>query len=135
MMIQLDATGRPDESLALEIVGPLQPNSEENVRGKMLSFSLQKGHLRANACYLPLQSVNLEVLSFSLRLIVFFFPSFFFGFFVFLFLVPCPSSFFIWRLLVNLLNTINQVRHLPLDELELGSLRGTIQRVCYLLDC
>lgn len=78
--IKLDATGRPDESLALEIVEPLQPSSEENVRGKILSFSLQKGHLRANACYLPLQSANLEV------------------------------------------------RHLPLDELELGSLRGMIQR-------
>lgn len=77
MMIQLDATGRPDESLALEFVGPLQPNSEENVRGKMLSFSLQKGHLRANTCYLPLQSVNLEVISFYLILILFPFPSFF----------------------------------------------------------
>lgn len=76
MMIQLDATGRPDESLALEFVGPLQPNSEENVRGKMLSFSLQKGHLRANACYLPLQSVNLEVISFYLILILFLFPFF-----------------------------------------------------------
>lgn len=36
---------------------------------------------------------------------------------------------------MNLLNTINQIRHLPLDELELGSLRGTIQRVSCLLDC
>lgn len=61
-MIQLDATGRPDESLAVEIVGPLQPISEENMRGKVFSFTLQKGHLRANACYRPLQSANLEVL-------------------------------------------------------------------------
>lgn len=78
--IKLDATGRPDESLAMEIVGPLQGISEENLKGKMLSFSLQKGHLKAIACYRPLVSANLEV------------------------------------------------RHLPLDELELASLRGTMQR-------
>ncbi|KAL3500462.1 hypothetical protein ACH5RR_039555 [Cinchona calisaya] len=78
--IKLDATGRPDESLAMEIVGPLQDISEENLKGKMLSFSLQKGHLKAVACYRPLLSANLEV------------------------------------------------RNLPLDELELASLRGTIQR-------
>ncbi|XP_027180543.1 uncharacterized protein LOC113779220 [Coffea eugenioides] len=78
--IKLDATGRPDESLAMEIVGPLQGISEENLKEKMLSFSLQKGHLKAIACYRPLLSANLEV------------------------------------------------RHLPLDELELASLRGTMQR-------
>ncbi|KAI3718710.1 hypothetical protein L6452_19592 [Arctium lappa] len=78
--IKLDATGRPDESLAVEIVGPLRSIAEENVIGNMLSFSLQKGHLRANVCYQPFQSANLEV------------------------------------------------RHLPLDELELASLRGTLQR-------
>lgn len=55
--------GRPDESLTLDFVGPLQPNSEENVQsGKLLSFSLQKGQLRANACYQPQQSATLEVL-------------------------------------------------------------------------
>lgn len=75
--IKLDATGRPDESLAVEVIGPF---AEENVIGNMLSFSLQKGHLRANVCYQPFQSANLEV------------------------------------------------RHLPLDELELASLRGTLQR-------
>lgn len=78
--IKLDATGRPDESLAVEIIGPLRSIAEENVVGNMLSFSLQKGHLRANVCYQPFQSANLEV------------------------------------------------RHLPLDELELASLRGTLQR-------
>ncbi|CAI9094401.1 OLC1v1030130C2 [Oldenlandia corymbosa var. corymbosa] len=78
--IKLDATGRPDESLAMEIVGPLQPISEENVKGKMLSFSLQKGNLKATACYRPLHSANLEL------------------------------------------------RSLPLDELELASLRGSIQK-------
>lgn len=78
--IKLDATGRPDESLAVEIVGPLQPITEETIIGKMVSFTLQKGHLKANACYQPLHSANLEV------------------------------------------------RHLPLDELEIASLRGAISR-------
>ncbi|PIN14213.1 hypothetical protein CDL12_13167 [Handroanthus impetiginosus] len=78
--IKLDATGRPDESFAVELVGPLQSTSEENLSGKLLSFSLQKGHLKANACYRPLHSANLEV------------------------------------------------RHFPLDELELASLRGAISR-------
>ncbi|XP_024989415.1 uncharacterized protein LOC112523955 isoform X2 [Cynara cardunculus var. scolymus] len=78
--IKLDATGRPDESLAVEVIGPLRSIGEENIIGNMLSFSLQKGHLRANVCYQPFQSANLEV------------------------------------------------RHLPLDELELASLRGTLQR-------
>ncbi|KAL0323881.1 UNVERIFIED_CONTAM: protein, chloroplastic [Sesamum calycinum] len=78
--IKLDATGRPDESLAIELVGPLRSTSEENLAGKLLSFSLQKGHLKANAYYQPLHSANLEV------------------------------------------------RHLPLDELELASLRGAISR-------
>ncbi|KAK3027022.1 hypothetical protein RJ639_041177 [Escallonia herrerae] len=58
--IKLDASGRPDESLAVELVGPLQPSAEENTIGKVLSFSLQKGHLRANICYRPLHSANLE---------------------------------------------------------------------------
>uniref|UniRef100_A0A1J3ED73 Translocation and assembly module TamB C-terminal domain-containing protein n=1 Tax=Noccaea caerulescens TaxID=107243 RepID=A0A1J3ED73_NOCCA len=79
--VKLDAVGRPDESLTLDFVGPLQPNSEENVQsGKLLSFSLQKGQLRANACYQPQQSATLEI------------------------------------------------RNFPLDELELASLRGVIQR-------
>ncbi|KAI3695763.1 hypothetical protein L1987_78763 [Smallanthus sonchifolius] len=78
--IKLDATGRPDESLALEVIGPLQSIAEDNIIGTKLSFSLLKGQLRANACYQPFQSVNLEV------------------------------------------------RHLPLDELELASLRGMLQR-------
>ncbi|XP_010254207.1 PREDICTED: uncharacterized protein LOC104595255 isoform X2 [Nelumbo nucifera] len=79
--IKLDATGRPDESLAVEVVGPLRPLTEENLQnGAMLSFSLQKGQLRANVCYQPQYSSSLEV------------------------------------------------RNLPLDELELASLRGTIQR-------
>ncbi|KAL4579660.1 hypothetical protein LXL04_015816 [Taraxacum kok-saghyz] len=75
--IKLDASGRPDESLAVEVIGALH---EDNVIGNVLSFSLQKGQLRANVCYQPNHSATLEV------------------------------------------------RHLPLDELELASLRGTLQR-------
>ncbi|KAK6927434.1 hypothetical protein RJ641_006025, partial [Dillenia turbinata] len=79
--VKLDATGRPDESLLVETRGPLQPTNGENSQSeRLLSFSLQKGQLRANVCYRPQHSANLEV------------------------------------------------RHLPLDELELASLRGTIQR-------
>ncbi|CAN1218527.1 Protein TIC236, chloroplastic [Linum perenne] len=79
--IKLDATGRPDESLAVEVVGPIQSINEENSQnGKLLSFSLQKGQLKANMRFLPMHSATLEV------------------------------------------------RHLPLDELELASLRGTIQK-------
>uniref|UniRef100_A0A368UGS4 Translocation and assembly module TamB C-terminal domain-containing protein n=1 Tax=Glycine max TaxID=3847 RepID=A0A368UGS4_SOYBN len=78
---ELDASGRTDESLAVEFVGPLQPSSEDGLQsGKLLSISLQKGQLRANICFQPFHSANLEV------------------------------------------------RHFPLDELELASLRGTIQR-------
>lgn len=78
--IKLDATGRPDESLSVEVLGQLQPSSEENLSGKLVSISLQKGQLRANVCYKPQLSADLEV------------------------------------------------RHLPLDELEVASLRGTLQR-------
>lgn len=79
--VKLDATGRPDESLAVEIVGPLQAGIDQNLQNRTsLSFSLQKGQLKANICYQPQHSANIEV------------------------------------------------RNLPLDELELASLRGTIQR-------
>lgn len=80
--IKLDATGRPDENLAVEVIGPLWPMAMGDNLGKrtMLSVALQKGQLRANILYQPQYSTNLEV------------------------------------------------RNLPLDELELASLRGTIQR-------
>ncbi|KAM1200742.1 hypothetical protein ACFX2I_016981 [Malus domestica] len=79
--VKLDATGRPDESLVVEFVGPLKPNSEDNSQsGKLVSFLLQKGQLKANICFQPFHSANLEI------------------------------------------------RQLPLDELELASLRGTIQK-------
>lgn len=59
---QLDASGRTDESLAVEFVGPLQPSSEDGLQsGKLLSISLQKGQLRANICFQPFHSANLEV--------------------------------------------------------------------------
>ncbi|KAK8683432.1 hypothetical protein V6N13_039493 [Hibiscus sabdariffa] len=77
--IKLDAIGRPDESLVVEVVP--YSGSEENLQnGKLFSLSLQKGKLKANICLRPLHSAILEI------------------------------------------------RHLPLDELELASLRGTIQR-------
>ncbi|XP_050213915.1 protein TIC236, chloroplastic isoform X2 [Mercurialis annua] len=79
--IKLDAIGRPDESLSVEVMGPLQPRCEENPESeKLLSFSLQKGQLRVNFSFQPLHSATMEV------------------------------------------------RNLPLDELELASLRGTVQR-------
>ncbi|PQM33435.1 uncharacterized protein Pyn_40057 [Prunus yedoensis var. nudiflora] len=79
--IKLDATGRPDESLVMEFVGPLKPNNEDNSQsGQLLSFFLQKGQLKANICFQPFHSASLEI------------------------------------------------RQLPLDELELASLRGTIQK-------
>lgn len=59
--MQLDAKGRADESLAVEFVGPLRSKSEDSLRNKKLSFKLQKGQLKANICYQPLQSANLEV--------------------------------------------------------------------------
>lgn len=64
LVMQLDATGRPDESLSVEVLGQLQPSSGENLSGKSVSFSLQKGQLRANVRYQPQHSVDLEVHSF-----------------------------------------------------------------------
>ncbi|XP_022936094.1 uncharacterized protein LOC111442799 [Cucurbita moschata] len=78
--IKLDATGRPDESLSVEIVGSLKPGSDNSIKSKLFSFNLQRGQLRANVCYQPFRSAHLEL------------------------------------------------RHLPLDDLELASLRGAIQR-------
>lgn len=60
--MQLDVTGRPDESLAMEFIGLLNPKTEDNLQnGKLLSFSLQKGQLKANICFQPSHSANLEV--------------------------------------------------------------------------
>ncbi|XP_023524011.1 uncharacterized protein LOC111788077 isoform X2 [Cucurbita pepo subsp. pepo] len=84
--IKLDATGRPDESLSVEIVGSLKPSSDNSSKSKLFSFNLQRGQLRVNACYQPFRSAHLEL------------------------------------------------RHLPLDDLELASLRGEIQRAEIELD-
>ncbi|KAI4376157.1 hypothetical protein MLD38_013947 [Melastoma candidum] len=78
--IKLEAMGRPDESLAVEVAGPLGLVEGNETNGRLLSFSLQKGQLRANVCYQPRLSATLEL------------------------------------------------RNLPLDEMELASLRGMIQR-------
>ncbi|CAN6442192.1 unnamed protein product [Victoria cruziana] len=79
--MKLDVSGRPDENLMVEIVGPFLRSKHDNPSKRtMLSASLQKGQLRANVCYQPHYSADLEV------------------------------------------------RNLPLDELEVGSLRGTIQK-------
>ncbi|XP_020578996.1 uncharacterized protein LOC110023769 isoform X1 [Phalaenopsis equestris] len=79
--IKLDAMGRADENLSVEVIGPLsQRTNDTSYSNKSLSISLQKGQLKANICYQPQHSANLEI------------------------------------------------KNLPLDELELASLRGSIQR-------
>ncbi|KAH1252909.1 hypothetical protein GmHk_04G009734 [Glycine max] len=79
--IKLNASGRPDESLVMDFVGPLQLSGESGLKsGQLMSISLHKGQLRANVDFQPCHSASLEV----------------------------------W--------------HFPLDELELASLKGTIQR-------
>ncbi|KAL5144978.1 hypothetical protein HKD37_06G015148 [Glycine soja] len=78
--IKLNASGRPDESLVMDFVGPLQLSGESGLKsGQLVSISLHKGQLRANVDFQPCHSASLEV----------------------------------W--------------HFPLDELELASLKGTIQ--------
>uniref|UniRef100_A0A6V7QQ20 Translocation and assembly module TamB C-terminal domain-containing protein n=1 Tax=Ananas comosus var. bracteatus TaxID=296719 RepID=A0A6V7QQ20_ANACO len=79
--LKLNATGRPDENLSAEVIGPFWLSTEQMAEDRrFVSISLQKGQLRANAYYNPQNSTNLEV------------------------------------------------RNLPLDELELASLRGNIQK-------
>ncbi|KAH9324119.1 hypothetical protein KI387_004297 [Taxus chinensis] len=81
---KLDATGRPDESLLIEIVGALHLSSSEtspyDLVKRKVSLSLQKGQLRTNIFFQPGHLASLEV------------------------------------------------RHLQLDELELASLRGMVQK-------
>ncbi|KAK1427888.1 hypothetical protein QVD17_16608 [Tagetes erecta] len=48
-----------DESVAVEVVGPLQSITEDNMFGTRVSFSLLKGQLRVTACYEPFQYANL----------------------------------------------------------------------------
>ncbi|KAK8938369.1 hypothetical protein KSP39_PZI010980 [Platanthera zijinensis] len=75
--IKLDAMGRPDENLSVEVIRPLGQQTDDR---KSLSIFLQKGQLKANICYQPQHSATVEI------------------------------------------------KNLPLDELELASLRGYIQR-------
>lgn len=80
--MQLDTSGRPDESLEVEFIRPLQSSDEDDLKsGQLLFISLQKGKLGA--------SVNIQ----------------------------------------QSLSASLEVQNFPLDELELASLRGVIQRV------
>eukprot|EP01018_Ginkgo_biloba_P034765 Gb_34398 [translate_table: standard] len=82
--VVLDATGRPDENLLVEITGGLHPARSETSPHDLFktkaSLSLQKGQLRTSIYFQPGFSASLEV------------------------------------------------RHLQLDELELASLRGMVQK-------
>lgn len=119
----MDATGRPDESLALEVAGSLQPRDESFPNDKVMSLSLQKGQLRANVCFRPLYSANLEVHPVSLMYSCF----------------KQKTSSVLSNVKVfieiGFFNFSMQLRNLPLDELELASLRGMIQRVCSHVVC
>lgn len=62
LVAQVDAMGRPDESLAVEVLGPLQPGYDESSPNrKFSSFNLQKGQLKANVSFQPQHSATLEV--------------------------------------------------------------------------
>ncbi|VAH58089.1 unnamed protein product [Triticum turgidum subsp. durum] len=79
--VMLNATGRPDEKISIEVNGPLFFGTNEAIQDeRLLSIFLQKGQLKSNICYHPESLTNLEV------------------------------------------------RNLPLDELELASLRGFVQK-------
>ncbi|KAJ3694159.1 hypothetical protein LUZ60_009639 [Juncus effusus] len=79
--VTLNANGRPDENLSLEVMGPLSFSSDDSAqKRRIIYFNLHKGQLKVNASYHPENSTSLEV------------------------------------------------RNLPLDELELASLRGIIQK-------
>ena len=61
-MWQLNATGRPDEKISIEVNGPLFFGKNEAIQdGSLLSIFLQKGQLKANVCYHPESLTNLEV--------------------------------------------------------------------------
>ena len=60
---QLNATGRPDEKISIEVNGPLFFGRNEVIQdGSLLSVFLQKGQLKSNICYDPESLTNLEVL-------------------------------------------------------------------------
>ncbi|KAJ4794147.1 embryo defective 2410 [Rhynchospora pubera] len=79
--LMLNVSGRPDENISLEVIGPLSFSSDDTVqKRKVIYLNLHKGQLKVTASYNPENSTSLEV------------------------------------------------RNLPLDELELASLRGIIQK-------
>lgn len=62
----MNASGRPDESLVMDFVGPLQLSGESGLKsGQLVSISLHKGQLRANVDFQPCHSASLEVLIFK----------------------------------------------------------------------
>jgi hypothetical protein len=59
---QLNATGRPDEKISIEVNGPLLFGKNEAIQGgRLFSIFLQKGQLRSNICYHPETLTSLEV--------------------------------------------------------------------------
>lgn len=65
--MKLNASGRPDESLVMDFVGPLQLSGESGLKsGQLMSISLHKGQLRANVDFQPCHSASLEVLIFNI---------------------------------------------------------------------
>ncbi|KAL9313337.1 hypothetical protein ACSQ67_018789 [Phaseolus vulgaris] len=66
--IKLNASGRSDESLVVDYVGPLQLCGESGLKsGTVLCISLRKGQLRANVDFRPCYSASLEVCHFPLN--------------------------------------------------------------------
>ncbi|KAF3326963.1 TamB, inner membrane protein subunit of TAM complex [Carex littledalei] len=79
--LMLNVSGRPDENISVEVMGPLSFSSDNTAqKRKVVYLNLHKGQLKVTASYHPETSTSLEV------------------------------------------------RNLPLDELELASLRGIIQK-------
>lgn len=62
--MQLDASGRPDESLEVEFIRPIQSSDEDDLKsGQLLFISLQKGQLGASVNIQQSLSASLEVAS------------------------------------------------------------------------
>lgn len=60
--LQLDAMGRADENLSVEVNGPISHRTNDtSYNNKSLSISLQKGQLKTSIYYHPQHSANLEV--------------------------------------------------------------------------
>ncbi|XP_062194622.1 protein SUBSTANDARD STARCH GRAIN 4, chloroplastic-like isoform X1 [Phragmites australis] len=60
--MMLNATGRPDEKISIEVNGPLFFSTNKAIQDvRLLSVFLQKGQLRSNICYHPESLTSLEV--------------------------------------------------------------------------